>query len=187
VTCPVLTKREMYRRLVAGEFGNTLPRYFSLGEWHDSADYARYVLWGVQHASISAFPGTRLDVPRQDVAVVAHNGAFGMDYVISPMVHQVGRVQWEGDVYDHPERGLICSGNLDPAPGSWRKHMLAPRLWEGTAARVLLRQVLNANSYDDLESLVARFPGHVVEFSALDCCFGTHPGRNAVIWEVRRY
>lgn len=184
---PVLTKRDMYPRLVAGEFGNTLPRYFRLSEWHDSADHAQFLLWGVQHTTKAAFPGTRLDVPRQDVGVCVAVGDFGRDYCISPMVHQVGHVQWEGDVYDHPERGLICSGNVGPAPGSWRSHMKKPQLWEGAAARVLLRSVLNPNSFDDLLELVSRFPCHVVELSTLDVCFGTLKNRNAIIWEVRKY
>jgi hypothetical protein len=65
--------------------------------------------------------------------------------------------------------------------------MLAPRLWEGSAARGLLRAVLNPNSYDDLMEMIGVYPNHVVEMSVLDCCFGTVPGRNAVVWEVRRY
>jgi hypothetical protein len=104
------------------------------------------------------------------------------------MVHQVGRVQWEGDVcVRHDGPGLLCSGTVAPAPGSWRRHMLAPKRWEGSAATVLLRTVLNENSYDDLIALLETYPGHVVELSALDVCFGTVPGRNAVTWEVRQY
>ena len=184
---PVLTKAEMYRMLQAGAFGNTIPRWFDLHEWRARGHCHRYELWGVQHSTKPAFPGTRLDVHWRDVDAVVECNGFGRDYCISPMVHQVGAVQWEGDVYDHPERGLICSGNVGPAPGSWRTHMKAPRLWEGSAARSLLRHVLNPNSYEDLMVLVENYPNHVCELSALDVCFGTVPNRNAVVWEVRRY
>jgi hypothetical protein len=113
-------------------------------------------------------------------------GGFNGDYNISPMMAQEGRqVLWEGDVCLGP--GLLCSGHANPAPGSWRTHMKNPRLWEGSAASVLLRSVLNENSHDDLMTLVDLYPDHVVELSALNVCFGTVPGRNAVIWEVRKY
>lgn len=178
----------MYARLCAGEFGNTVPRYSRIIDWRDSPDYSRYILWGVQHATKAAFPGTRLDVPRQDVAARVATGGFGTDYVISPMVHQVGRVLWEGDVCQrHDGAGLLCSGTVSPAPGSWRRHMLAPRRWEGSAAPALLRSVLNENSYDDLMILLETYPEHVVELTALDVCFGTCPHRNGVVWEVRSY
>lgn len=183
---PVTTKADMYRRLIAGEFGNTIPRWFDYDRWCDEGR-SRYRLWGVQHTAKPAFPGTRLDVLGDEVSALLIDNGFGSDYCISPMVHQVGRVQWEGDVYDHPERGLICSGNFAPRPGSWRTHMKAPRLWEFTAARMLLRHVMNPNSHADLMELIGRFPGHVVELSALDVCFGSVSHRNAVVWEVRRY
>lgn len=183
---PVLTKADMYRRIVAGEFGNTPPRWFDYERWC-AEGRSRYRLWGVQHSSVAGFPGTRLDVLGDEVSGLLGAGGFGRDYVISPMVHQVGRVQWEGDVYDHPERGLICCGNACPKPGSWRTHMKAPKLWEGSGARALLRTVLNPNSLDDLLQLVESFPDHVVELSALDVRFGTVPHRNAVVWEVRKY
>lgn len=184
---PVTNKADMYRRIVAGEFGNTLPRWFDVDKWLGSSGFNMYRLWGVQHASITNFPGTRLDVNRTDVVKLIQTGGFGKSYCISPMVHQIGNVQWEGDVWIDDFKGLSCSGNMAPAPGSWRRHMLAPRLWEWSRARALLRHVLNGNSYDDLTDLLELYPGHVVELSALDCCFGTCRGRNAVVWECRKY
>jgi len=185
---PVLTKSDMYRRIVRGDFGNTLPRFFTIRDWLSSPEYKRGDLWGVQHTSIPGFPGTRLNVPKKEVAHVIETGRFGRDFCISPMVTQFGATRWEGDVcrrWDGP--GLLCSGNARPAPGSWRTHMRSPKLWQGSAAETLLRTVLNENSYDDLMILLQEYPGHVIELSALDVCFGTVPGRNAVVWEVRRY
>ncbi len=141
----------------------------------------------MQHTSIPGFPGTRLNVRAGDVCRVLEEGGFGNDYCISPMVTQFGRVQWEGDICELPGVGLVCSGNLNPEPGSWRRHMLNPKLWERTAARALLRSVLNPNSYDDLGELLDRYPGHVVELSALEVCYGTCENRNAIVWEVRAY
>lgn len=184
---PVTDKRDMNRRLVAGEFGNTNPQWRNLDEWRADPAARRFSHWGVRHTTKPAFAGTKLNVATADVPALVGGVFEGRDFNVSPMIWCVGNVQWEGDVYDHPERGLICSGNVGPEPGSWRRHMLAPRLWEGTAAHNLLRAVLNPNSYDDLSELVEAYPSHVVELSALDACFGTVPGRNAVVWEVRRY
>jgi hypothetical protein len=188
---PVLTKTDMYSRIVKGEFGNTLPRYFSIAEWEGpglAGAWMDYELWGVQHTTIPGFPGTRLDVRRRDVRTVIREGGFGENYCISPMVHQAGNVLWEGDVCRrHDGPGVLCSGHFNPALGSWRQHMKHPVRWEGTAGAFLLRCVLNDNSYDDLQVLLDEYPDHVVEFSALDACFGTCLGRNAVVWEVRKY
>lgn len=185
----VTTKVGMYRRIVAGEFGNTLPRFFRYGDWTENraTGYASAELWGVQHTTIPGFQGTRLDVHRDDVGRLVENVFHCKNYCISPMIHQFGKPRFEGDVTRLLGTGLVVCGNIDPAPGTWRKHMLKPREWRGSAARVLLDHLLNANSRDDLEVLLDEFPDHVVELTALSCEFGTCPGRNAVVWEVRRY
>jgi len=52
---------------------------------------------------------------------------------------------------------------------------------------MVLRKHLNPNSLDDLSTVLDRWPGHVVELSAVEGCFGTVPGRNGIVWEVRNY
>lgn len=184
---PVLSKKQMYAMRDAGAFGNVIPRWTTLDSWVRTGPGADR-LWGVQHTTIAGFPGTRLDVKTDAVHGVIEAGGFGFDYCISPMVHQYGAVKWEGDIALDPTTGRVfCSGNPAPAPGSWRRHMLKPRLYEGSAALVLLDNILNPASREDLEHLLLEYPGHVIELSALDVCFGTVPGRNAVIWEVRKY
>lgn len=183
---PVTSKTDMTRRLAAGEFGNAIPFWTNYDAWFVEA-YKPGLLWGVQHNRVAGYPGTRLDVRSEDVDDVIMSNFGGRDFRISPMVHQFGRVQWEGDVWVCDRSGLSCSGTYGPAPGSWRTHMKTPRLWERTAARALLEAVLNPNSLEDLRILLDEYPGHVVELSALDCCYGTVPGRNAVVWEVRAF
>ena len=180
---PVRTKRDMYSRLVAGEFGNTNPSWDGVHEW--GMRTTDYPLWGVRSKTAND-PRTRLNVPTVEVFKYCYDNGL-LDANISPMV-KAHSVHWEGDVCRrHDGPGLLCSGNVGVVPGSWRTHMKKPRLWEGTAADALLRQYLNENSYDDLMNLLDFYPDHVVELSALDHCFGTVPGRNAVVWEVRRY
>jgi len=35
--------------------------------------------------------------------------------------------------------------------------------------------------------LLDLYPDHVIEFSAAEVFVGDRPGRNAVVWEVRKY
>lgn len=175
-----MTKVEMYALLRAGAFGNTSPSWTDVVDWAREARPRPGSLWGLRHRRISGFPGTKLNVKAEDVVSHLHR-AFGLrDYNISPMTP--GTVLWEGDITEH-----YASGNLSPKSGTWRKHMLAPKLWEGSARNVLLRSLMNENSYDDLCLVLEAYPGHVVEVSILDCCFGTCPGRNSVVWETRDY
>lgn len=178
----VLNKQDMYRRIATGEFGNVIPKWYDMGGWKIAAETYTTHLWGVQHTKIAGFPGTRLNVRTEDVQVIIADNFGGENYCISTMIHQHGTPLWEGDV----TREYI-SGTFKPAGGTWRKHMLAPRLIHGSAARLVLRSLLNENSFDDLQILLEEYPDHVVELTALDCCYGTVPHRNAIIWEVRKY
>jgi hypothetical protein len=57
----------------------------------------------------------------------------------------------------------------------------------GLTARLLLKQVMTGNSYDDLLDLFEMYPNHIVEFGVYDCHLGWAKGRNSVIWDVRDY
>lgn len=184
---PITNKQTMYRMLARGDFGNTIPQYFSIDTWERSQDYQRIPMWGVR----TMVPGgpCRLYCPRDEVRTTAEQPEFRAAGInISMMIDAVTQVTLWGEVYDAPY-GLVVYGIENPEPGdSWRKRMPHEgRHWEGTAARLLLRRKLNPNSLDDLEILRDRWPGHVYEFSAVEGCFGTVPGRNTIIWEVRAY
>lgn len=182
----VRDKTQMYRMLAAGEFGNTIPQYFSVGEWQ-AGDAEKYPAWGVRTLT----PGgpCRLNCPREEVEATA--ASFAPHRVnISCMVDRVAAVTLWADVWDSPS-GLVVYGIESPKTEegwTWRNSMpTRGRHWEGTAARLLLARHLNANSVEDVREVFERFPGHVLEFSALDRCFGTVPHRNHVVWEVRNY
>jgi len=56
----------------------------------------------------------------------------------------------------------------------------------GVGALYLLQKHLWPTSYDDLQILLDWFPDHVIEFAAFAVALGSVPGRNTVIWEVRK-
>jgi hypothetical protein len=180
-------KAHMYKLLARGALGNTTPQYFSVEEWEASPEYDKYEWWGVRTLT----PGgpCRLNCPKGEIAATARSQEFSAHGVnISCMLDRIRTVTLWGEVCELPS-GLTAYGiEYPPKNGSWRALMpFQGKTWEGTAARLLLRRHLNENSYDDLCDLLDKWPGHVVEFSAVDGMFGTMPGRNAIIWEVRQY
>lgn len=186
---PVADKATMYRLLAAGAFGNTIPQYFSVAEWEASGDARRFRWWGVRTLT----PGgpCRLNCPAEEVeATVA--GFAPHKPNISLMADRVAAVTLWADVWDAPA-GLVVEGIEHPrtADGwTWRNSMPDPtkrRRWEGTAAKLVLRRHLDANDLDDLAAVFDRWPGHVLELSALDRCLGIRPHRRGIVWEVRRY
>jgi hypothetical protein len=178
----VATKREAYRLAAEGKFGNVLQRYFHLQDWYPDA--GKYPLWGVQTTTVPGGP-CRLNCPTAEVAATfAEFRGFGP--VISGMVSACVPTLWCGDVWDSPT-GLQLSGLLAPPLGfNWRREMLTPRHWEGSAARAVLR-LLNDNGRSDLEELTGEYPGQVIEVSIFERPVGVLPNRNYVVWEIRNY
>jgi hypothetical protein len=181
-------KADMYRRLAAGELGNTLPQWFDADKWRRENPHP-LPFWGVRTLS----PGgpCRLNCPAAEVpATFREFEALGFRAQISAMVDRVANVMLWADIWDSPA-GLVVYGieYPDTAGGwTWRNSMpTRGRHWQGTAAKLILSKHLNPNSLADLESLFAGLPGHVCEVSAVDRCYGTVPHRNAIVWEVRNY
>jgi hypothetical protein len=111
---------------------------------------------------------------------------------ISCMIDKITTVTAWLEVWDSPG-GWVVEGVEYPQihdGWTWRNSMQHPdrrKAWSGTAARMILARHMNANSREDLDILLAEYPGHVVEFSACETCLGDTPGRNCVVWEVRNY
>ena len=55
----------------------------------------------------------------------------------------------------------------------------------GILASLLIREAMDPSSYDDLQTLLDEYDGHVVEFSSYERMWGTIPNRNTIFWEVR--
>lgn len=193
----IYDKADMYRRLTAGELGNTITQYLSVDAWLASPDSARYPLWGVRSARHAMHPACRLNCPAAEVADHCRRH-FADGPNISMMVEAIATVTAWLEVWDSPS-GLVVEGveHPDTAAGwTWRNSMRDPdrrKKWEGLQARLMLRKHLNPNSLADLTNpgdpdhpgLLERFPGHVVEMSCLESCLGSVPGRNGIVWEVR--
>ena len=176
----IRTKMQFQALQTAGVLGNCLPTFFTVDNWLESRP-APGALWGVQHTKIAGFPHTRLNTPTEEVADQVR--FFGPDYKIAPMV-PAGSIIWEGDIRYDP--ALTCFGHYKPEPGSWRKHMRTPDVFQGVAAEGVLA-LMSPSSREDLRDLFDLYPDHVIETSVMNRNFGMLPNRNSVIWEVRLY
>lgn len=179
---PIRSKDVMYSKLVAGEFGNTCPVYFSVDQWACRPSPCHKPLWGIR-SHTSGDPRAKLDVPTVEVIDYCRRTFGEHGFNITPMVDHM--LTFRGEVYDGP-RGIVLFGVAGRRELKWRPALRGyGREFTGSAARAILRAVLNGNSHDDLQILLEQYPGHVVEFTALDRNFGIVPGRNAVVWECR--
>lgn len=184
---PVTNKQAMYRMLAAGSFGNTIAQFFDVDEWEKSDDCRRFPVWGVR----TQVPGgpCRLNCPREEVRETAERPEYRAAGVnISMMIGATYPVTLWADVYDSPAGVLVYGVEYPPTGGSWRALMpIMGRHYEGVAARMLLKRHLNPNSLADVEAVFERWPGHVLELSAVEACIGVVPHRNHVVWELRNY
>lgn len=187
----ISNKAEMYRMLHRGDFGNTVPMWFSIREWELDAmfrePYRSIRYWGVR----SLTPGgpCTLNAPVAYVWDIANDFIRrGHQVNISPMIDHIVNVSMWANVLRSPS-GLIveCIEYPDKA-SNWRVEMpTKAKTYQNTAANMLLRKHLNPSTLDDLGILLDKYPDAVVELSATESEFGTVPGRNAIIWEVRNY
>lgn len=183
----ITNKQQMYKMLAAGEFGNTIPQYFSIDDWDCSNQWQKYNYWGVRTMT----PGgpCKLNCHLAEVEHYAEKfQSAGHKINISCMVDQVCNVTMWMEVMQNTY-GVYLYGIEYPSRGSsWREMMpYVGEHWIGVQANQMLKKHLNSNSYDDLMILFDRYPDHVVELSALEQCFGTVQHRNTVVWEVRKY
>jgi hypothetical protein len=184
----IRSKSQMYRMLSRGDFGNTIPQYFSVEQWEASGDQRRYPLWGIRSAKVAGHPACRLNCPVGEVADYARKH-FADGVNISMMVSAVAEVTAMLHVVELDGQGLVVDGIEWPELSDWRRGMASPvrKQWHGIAARHVLARHLNDNSRSDLWGVLNQWPGAVVELSALDRCIGIREHRNAVVWEVRHY
>lgn len=178
---PITSKRVMYEMLGRGDFGNTLVQYAGVAEW--VADGGPSLPWWGVRTKTPGGP-CRLNCPAQEVAATA--ASFAPHQInISVMISSVGQVTFLGELYDAPGGAVLTGREWPPQVHDWRPEMRTPTTWTGAAVPLMLRRHLNPSSHEDLAALREAYPGHVYEFSCMDVCYGTVPGRNTIMWEVR--
>lgn len=176
----ITTKQESFRRLFAGEFGNTVRTWSTpeaalqehRGTFHlrfVCAPGARPCLWGVK-------PESLLRVCQETV---------GPYLICEDPIDNLRTIQ--GELLGISSAGPYVfhfSTKQYPLPKALKTD---GRVVTSASSLLLLKTYLTTESYEDLMELTDRYPDHVIEFSAFSRSVGTVPGRNHIIWEVRCY
>lgn len=184
----VQTKSLMYKMLASGEFGNTVPQWFSLDKWEAERPQA-IELWGIRSGLAGGDKRMRLNVPTVEVAGLYREWFPSDGGNISPMIDMYAILRaevWEADISPCGLMVYFADGYdpADPWRGSFRKY---GRTLQGIQALTMLQRHLWPNDLEDLRLTLERFPGHVVELSACSRAVGVIPHRNTIVWEVRNY
>lgn len=180
-------KKLMYSLLKAGRLGNALQSYYTLSDWLASNPKNAKTYWGIRTNDTSMDKRMRLNVQRIEVEKL-YTDWFpdGTGGNISPMIdmHCTCKLQLWDAPHGYELQYITMWDFVDPWRGSFEKY---GQHATGIKAKAILRHYLNENSYNDLQDLLAMYPGHVVEMSSCDICIGTKEHRNTIIWEVRNY
>lgn len=187
---PVLTKTDFARRYKSGEFGNGSPTWdnpteFLLGGVGEALDQLYHLRNRVKGGP------TYYDLERRELLRLWGSIANPDSYYVSAMcpTHltiiqgEVSQVAY-GESYKPAGIGLYYSTVAKPMRAALEEDA---RQVYGIEAVTILRHYFNARSYEWLQVLFDRYPGHVVEFTTLSTCWGTLPGFNVIFWEVRNY
>lgn len=183
MSTPVLSKKDFVRRYAAGEFGNASPT------WNEIREFTASRYNGLVHLRNRVAGGpTWYDISSDEAETawykLLEKGVKPQDLYISAMA-PTAKTLFQGEV----QQGI---NHLDLYYTTVAKPMREALKSEseqvsGIVATSLLRRYLCPNSYDWLQILLDRYPGHVVELSTYSVEWGTLPGFNTVFWEVRMY
>ncbi len=184
----VTTKRQNYRLWQSGDFGNKLRAWRTVEEWRASGFGGRVVLRAL--LPVGGGPCRYNLAPDEVERTIGYWIAEGMssDEI---MINEAA-----------PDQAAVLQGEYlnDIVGVYWNcfhysrvaAHMRLAlgaemRMASGMASDLLLRGAMTPSSYEDWRVLLDRYPGHVLEVSIYGHCIGDIPGRNALVWEVRRY
>lgn len=181
---PVLSKRDFAKRYEAGEFGNHAPTWNTLSEFLASGYN------GLIHLRNRIAGGkTWYNVAPNDVDLywqeALNSGLKPSDLYLSAMCPtEKTLIQGEIMQSEHGGYNLYYTQVAKPMREALKE---SSKTTKGTLAMVFLGFYLDPNSIDWIRTLLTRYPGHVIEFSTFSVNWGTLPGYNTVIWEVRNY
>ena len=187
---PILDKRENFRLWQSGAFGNKLRAWRTVQEWRDSGFAGLVVLRSLmdgggpceynltpEQAEVALQRGLWLGQPPERIMVneAAPDQAVLLQGEYLNDIHLGGPSYWGYFYYSRVKAQMRDALKA------------APEVAQGLRSDLMLRLAMTPASYDDWLLLLDRYHGHVFEVSIYERCLGDTPGRNALVWEVRRY
>jgi hypothetical protein len=192
----IFNKKQNYDLWQGGAFGNKLRAWRSITEWRLSGGHTDLAHVKVALRVLREGGGPcRYNLEAHEVDSVAmnwmdHNHVLWHQIMVNEMAPPTEILQGEylNDIYaiDGETRWgyFLHSRMRAPMRDALRCESAVAH---GLRADLLLREAMTPASYDDWQLLLERYPGHVLEVSIFENCLGDCPGRNALVWEVRRY
>ena len=178
------SKLDFVRRYKSGEFGNHSPTWDNISEFLQSG-------WdsGLIHIRNRIAGGeTWYDIPCSNVPSVWEKclraGYKPGDLYLSAMA-PTEKTLIQGEIQQTPV-GLSLFHTCVARPMREALTINSHQDY-GIISLTLLRHFMCVGSFEWMETLLDRYPGHVLEFSVYDHNWGTVPGRNTLWWEVRAY
>ncbi len=184
---PITNKHQSYDLWMSGKFGNRLRAWRTLEEWRAS-DYEgkvalRTMVAGGGPCLYDLDPSTVFSRHRQLVSE-GYSPEEIMICEMAPDHRLVLNGEFLADIVDSRWGHLHYSRVRKPMRIALRE---ASEDVTGIVAQMMLKCLMTPDSWEDFEELSRSYQGHVIELSIYDHCLGDVPGRNTLIWEVRRY
>lgn len=184
---PITSKQDMFRRLDAGEFGNSAKSWRSLAEWEADPSTRAFPLWGIRSRLKTADARTKLNVPSADVPAFlrAHYPDGGAD--VTAMLDDITVLKAEVCESDLYPVGLCLDYPTAIVPGDeWRGSFREFRKREfGLTALMTLKRHLWPQDLENLRRLLDEYPLHKIEMTVCSRAVGRLPNSNTVVWEIR--
>ena len=188
---PVSSKGLNYRLWQGGMFGNKLRAWRTVAEWEASGFAGGVVLRTVARGGGPC----RYNLQPEEVNPTVKDWiaqGIPLDHIMVNEAAPDGDVILQGEYLNDI---FIMAGE---AGWGWFHYSRAKAQMRDALATVperarclrsdlLLKLAMTPASHDDWQLLLERHPGHVLEVSVYDRCLGDVPGRNALVWEVRKY
>lgn len=190
---PILSKAQNHRLWQSGAFGNKLRAWRSISEWRSSGHRGKVALrsllpWGGGGPCIydlepdlveSRYRSLLSEISAEHVVICEAAPAEVVilqgEYLNNVHDKGDGTTSWDYFYYSRARRQMRDALR--------EEHSVI----EGLRARLLIERSMTPASHLDWQILLDRYPDHVLEVSIYDRCLGDVPGRNALVWEVRRY
>jgi hypothetical protein len=190
---PILTKERNYNLWQSGAFGSKLRSWRSVEEWRKSGFDGLIVLRRLVAGAANCKYNLQSDQVDGVVAEWIASGATIDSIMVNEAAPDGDHIMLQGEYFND----AFGDGHVATIPGYFlyskvhQQMRLALREESshacGLRADLLLRGCMTPSSYEDFRAILELYPRHVVEVSIYDCCVGDVPGRNALVWEVRRY
>ena len=188
---PILSKPQNYRLWQGGDFGNKLRSWRTVDEWRLGGFNGDVVL----RTLLEGGGPCRYNLKREEVGEVVDSWldlGIPLDRIMVNEAAPDGDVILQGeylnDIYSMDGESGWGYFRYSRERSQMRDALAAtPEVAQRLRSDLLLKLAMTPASHDDWNLLLARYPGHVLEVSVYDRCLGDIPGRNVLVWEVRKY